>query len=87
MGEVAYPYENGDPDGSAYLFRLFTDPSAEAFQRFAEDYYETPIDVDVVRDIYALRPLTQGMVSRLNEEALVHELSEDLGAARYPTVA
>jgi hypothetical protein len=56
VGEVDYSQGTSDTDGSAYLFRLLTNPSAEAFQRFAEDYYETPIDLEVVQDVYRLDP-------------------------------
>lgn len=39
VGEIEYPDGESGPDGSAHLFELLMDPSPEAFQRFAEDYY------------------------------------------------
>ncbi|MGI5171623.1 hypothetical protein ACQEU3_45490 [Spirillospora sp. CA-253888] len=62
-GEIDYPKGSADPDGSAWLLDLLTDPTPEAFQRFAEDYYEVPVDLDAVRHVYALRPLTPRVVS------------------------
>ncbi|MFI6794955.1 hypothetical protein [Streptosporangium canum] len=40
VGEIDYPDGASDPDGAAYLFARLVDPFPEAFQRFAEDYYE-----------------------------------------------
>ncbi|MBA9003476.1 hypothetical protein [Thermomonospora cellulosilytica] len=85
VGEIDYPQNESDPDGSADLFGLLTNPSPEAYQQFAEDYYEVPVDLEAVRHIYALHPLTQDLVSRLNPEILIGDLTEDLAQARYPT--
>ena len=85
VGEIDYPAGKSDPDGSAGLFALLVDPSPEAFQRFAEDYYEVPVDLDAVHHVYALRPLTQEVVSALNAELTLEDLAEDLAAARYPS--
>jgi hypothetical protein len=47
-GEIDYPDGNSDPDGAAALFQLLIDPSPEAFQRFAQDYYEVPVHLEAV---------------------------------------
>ncbi|GAA4556771.1 hypothetical protein [Planotetraspora kaengkrachanensis] len=85
VGEIEYPEAERDPDGSAHLFALLIDPSPEAFQRFAEDYYEVPVNLDAVRHIYALRPLTQAVVTLLNADLTLEDLAEDLAACRYPS--
>jgi hypothetical protein len=85
VGEIDYPPNESDPDGSAGLFELLTDPSPEAYQRFAEEYYEVPVDLAAVRHVYALRPLTQELVSRLNPEVAIDDLAEDVAQVRYPT--
>jgi hypothetical protein len=85
VGQIDYPEGTRDPDGSAGLFELLIDPSPEAFQRFAEDYYEVAVGLDAVRHIYTLRPLTQEVVSVLNAELNLTDLAEDLAAARYPS--
>ncbi|MEU7004847.1 hypothetical protein [Nonomuraea sp. NPDC046570] len=87
VGEIDYPDGVSDPDGAAYLFARLVDPSPEAFRRFAEDYYEVPVDLDAVRDVYALRPLTQTVVTALNADLSLEDLADDLAAARYPSVA
>ncbi|MFI6509838.1 hypothetical protein ACIBCT_19725 [Streptosporangium sp. NPDC050855] len=85
VGEIDYPDGERDPDGSAHLFKLLTGPSPEAFQRFAEDYYEVSVDIDAVRHVYALRPLTQAVVTLLNADLTLEDLAEDLATARYPS--
>ncbi|MFI6450220.1 hypothetical protein ACIBF6_01575 [Streptosporangium amethystogenes] len=86
-GEIEYPDGASDPDGAAHLFALLVDPSAEAFQRFAGDRYEIPVDLDAVRHVYALRPLTQAVVTALNADLALKDLAEDLAASRYPSAA
>jgi hypothetical protein len=87
VGEIDYPDGAGDPDGAAYLFTRLVDPSPEAFQRFAEDYYEVPVDLVAVRHVYALRPLTQAVVTTLNADLSLADLTDDLAAARYSSLA
>ncbi|ACZ83281.1 hypothetical protein [Streptosporangium roseum] len=86
-GEIEYPDCESDPDGAAHLFGLLVDPPAEAFRRFAEDYYEVPVDLDAVRHVHALRPLTQAVVTALNADLTLRDLAEDLAASRYPSAA
>jgi hypothetical protein len=87
VGEIEYPNGESDPDGTAHLFGLLVDPSPEAFRRFAEEYYEVPVNLDAVRHVYALRPLTPAVVTTLNADVTLESLSEDLVAARYQSVS
>jgi hypothetical protein len=87
VGKIEYPDGEEDPDGVAHLFELLVDPSPEAFQRFAEEYYEVSFDLDAVRHVYALRPLTSAVVTALNADVTLEDLAEDLAAARYPVEA
>ncbi len=50
----------------------------EAFQRFAEDTYEIPVDLEAVQDVYTLRPLSRRLVSSLNSEVTLADLAEDI---------
>ncbi|MEV4190480.1 hypothetical protein [Streptomyces toxytricini] len=81
-GAIDFPA--GCSDGAAGLFELLVDRSPEAFQRFAEDCYEVPVDLEAVRDVYALRPLSQKLVSSLNSEATLVDLAEDIAEIGYP---
>ncbi|MFD8378324.1 hypothetical protein ACFV2X_07185 [Streptomyces sp. NPDC059679] len=84
-GTIDFPEEaTGDPDGAEYLFRLLVDRSAEAFQRWAEDYYEAPVNVRAVRHVLSSRPLTKGMVSALNPEITLTDLAGDITQIGYP---
>ncbi|WP_449063636.1 hypothetical protein [Planomonospora algeriensis] len=87
VGEIDYPDGVSDPDGATHLFARLVDPLPEAFWRFAEDYYEVPVDLEVVRHVYALRPLTQAVVTALNADLTMKDLADDLAAARYPSAA
>ncbi|MFI0351004.1 hypothetical protein [Actinomadura sp. 9N407] len=84
VGEIEYPEHWGDLDGAAGLFELLIDPAPEAYQRFARDYYEIPVDLEAVRHVYALRPLTREVISLLNAEFHMESLVQDLAAASYP---
>ncbi|WP_246075568.1 hypothetical protein [Nonomuraea terrae] len=87
VGEIDYPDGVSDPDGAAYLFERLVDPRPEAFQRYAEDYFDVAVGLDAVRHVHALRPLTQAVVTALNPHLLLADLAEDLATARYPSVA
>lgn len=73
-----------DPDGAGFLFRLLVDRSPEAFRDWAADHYERPVDLDAVRHIFALRPLTPAVVAALNSKVTLDELAEDIGEIGYP---
>lgn len=86
-GVIDFPAGHSDPDGAAGLFELLVDRSPEAFQRFAEDYHEVPVDLEAVRDVYALRPLSRRLVSSLNSEVTLADLAEDIAEIGYPQPA
>ncbi|MFI0960573.1 hypothetical protein ACH4S8_03985 [Streptomyces sp. NPDC021080] len=83
-GTIDFPPDHADPDGATGLFHLLVDRSPEAFQHFAEDYYEVSVDLEAVSALYALRPLTQELVSSLNAEVALADLAEDMSEIGYP---
>ncbi|MYY09971.1 hypothetical protein GT204_13865 [Streptomyces sp. SID4919] len=83
-GTIDIPEGHADPDGTTGLFSLLVDRSPEAFQRFAEDYYEVPVDQRAVGNVYALRPLDQELVSLLNAEVTLADLAQDISEIGYP---
>jgi hypothetical protein len=83
-GTIDFPKGAVDPDGATSLFELLVDPSPEAFQRFAEDYYEVSVDLGAVGQVYALRPLSQEVVSLLNPEISMVDLVQDMSEIGYP---
>jgi hypothetical protein len=72
-----------DPDGSGLLSILF-DGSGEAYRSFAPDYYEAPIGHAAVTHVFALRPLTQHVVSSLNPELTLDQLTDELQRSGEP---
>jgi len=86
-GTVDFPARDGDdPDGAAYVFELLVDRSAQAYAEWASDYHETDVDIDAVRHVLALRPLTAAVVAALNPEAELADLAEDMAEIGYPTL-
>lgn len=83
-GRIDFADDRDDPDGSGWMFDLPVDPRPEAFQSFAEDYYEWPVDLDAVRHIYEQRPLTQGVVARLNPDASFADVVKEAKDMGYP---
>ncbi|WP_062651656.1 hypothetical protein [Streptomyces maremycinicus] len=83
-GTIDFPDSAVDPDGAAGLFELLVDRSPEAFQRFAEDYYEVPVDLEAVSQVYALQPLLPELVSSLNPGVSLSDLAQDIREVGYP---
>ncbi|MET4921007.1 hypothetical protein P3L51_01265 [Streptomyces sp. PSRA5] len=83
-GTIDFPAGHDDPDGANRLFHLLADPSPEAYQRFAEDYYEVPVNLEAVRHIYALRPLTPALVSDLNAATSLPDLAGEIRGIGHP---
>ena len=83
VGSIEYP-EGDDPDGSAMLLAIL-DGNPATYQQWAQDYYEFPIPLGYVAQIYAQVPLNQDMVSALNQEGVVlEEIREDIMQIGYP---
>lgn len=80
-GKITFP--DGDfADGSEELLFIL-DGKPETYAVWASEYYERPIPVDAVKEIYAHKPLTQQLVSRLNPECSLEQLEEDLDKIGY----
>jgi hypothetical protein len=78
------PVRNADEDGADYLFELLADGRPEAYLTFAEDYYEVALDLEPIRHIYALMPLTEYVVTSLNPERRLQDLKDDIAEIGYP---
>ncbi|MEZ0446541.1 hypothetical protein [Cellulomonas sp. ICMP 17802] len=85
-GPVALP-PGEDPDGADWLFEVLVDGTPSGYQRFAEEYYETPADLRAISAVFALDPLTEALVERLNPETTVEELAGDIVQIGYPRLA
>lgn len=71
-------------DDVTWLFELLVDGTPEAYQEFAEDYYEEDVDLDAITEVFTLRPLTDALVRRLNPDVTVAYLADDIAEIDYP---
>jgi hypothetical protein len=84
-GDIAFPDSDGaDPDGADWLLDLLTDPAPTGYALFAEEYFEVKVDVQAVRLVYALTPLTEELVQWLNPERSLADLDDDITEIGYP---
>ncbi|MFJ9417136.1 hypothetical protein ACIRPT_23520 [Streptomyces sp. NPDC101227] len=86
-GEIDFPDGYADPDGADWLFQPLTTPTPEAFKEFAEDYYETTVDLDAVRRVYDLRPLNRRTVRALNATTSLKAVAAAAVGIGHPTDA
>jgi hypothetical protein len=60
------------------------DGDPETYVRFAYDYYEKTLNIDLVRELYLLNPLTPALVSEINPDAKWNGLLTDAQEIGYP---
>ncbi len=73
-----------DRDGADHLFELLADGRPEAYLTFAEDYFEVQLEIEPIRHVYALMPLTEYVVTSLNPERRLADLAEGIAEIGYP---
>ncbi|HST83097.1 MAG TPA: hypothetical protein VLL08_15285 [Kineosporiaceae bacterium] len=83
-GDIEFP-PGADPDGADWLFQVVVEADPAFYRQFAESWHERTLDEDTVREIFALRPLTDEMVRRLNPDVTVTDLSDVLITIGYPS--
>jgi hypothetical protein len=82
IGEIDYPAEK-NPDGlENLLFILSGNP--QTYKEFAEEYYETKINISDIEYIYEHQPLTEKLVERLNQDVSLKKLKKDIKEIGYP---
>ncbi|MFI7007174.1 hypothetical protein [Streptomyces sp. NPDC050145] len=57
-GDITFPEGEPDGDGAAWLLRLLVDGTPEAFRDWAQEYYERPVDLAAVREVFATHTAT-----------------------------
>jgi len=78
------PVEGVEKDGADQLFDVLADGRPEAYLSFAEDYFEQALDLEAIRHVYALMPLTEYVVTSLNRQRRLSDLSEGIAEIGYP---
>lgn len=83
VGPVQFPPNHPDPDGSEFLLSPL-DGRPGTYRAWAADYYERDVELAAVEHVYGHRPLSPGVVGRLNPEVSLGELAADIGEIGYP---
>jgi hypothetical protein len=83
-GFVRYP-DSPYADGAGELLHLLVDPSPAAYQAWAEEYCQRPVDLAAVARVYELQPLTPRLVAALNPECALEELLPEQREIGYPS--
>ncbi|MEV6287155.1 hypothetical protein [Kribbella sp. NPDC051770] len=80
---VSGPVAPSGDDGAERLFGVLTE-GPDGYLPLAEDRYEVALDLDAIRHVYALMPLTEYVVTLLNRNRKLADLKEDLAEIGYP---
>jgi hypothetical protein len=83
-GDVAYPSDNTDVDGSGWLFAQLLDGSPQGYSEFASQYFGLNLELSDIAAVYLGEPLTREQVRRMNPERNWDELVEELEQMGYP---
>lgn len=83
-GPVELPAEG--EDGTGHLFHVLAAGTPEAYADWARDHYERELDLDAVRHVFALRPLTADVVKALAPEADPGAVAAAVAGIGYPLV-
>lgn len=80
-GEINFPIGE-DPDGSEELLALL-DGNPKTYQEWAQDYYERPINLSAVMYVYTHHPLTQKVVTALNNDLPLVDAEDEARTIGY----
>lgn len=82
-GQVEFPAGKEDPDGSVSLLQ-YLDGRPPTYREWASNYYERTVPQAAVQSIYAHRPLDQRLVTELNADVFLSDLTADVDEIGYP---
>lgn len=82
-GPVELPTTDGDPDGADWLFAEL-DGQPETYRSYALDYFEKEIGLSSIVHVYEHKPLTQEVLSALNPDLSLSDMTDDLHEIDYP---
>ncbi|MGW0433978.1 hypothetical protein ACWDV4_15735 [Micromonospora sp. NPDC003197] len=89
-GDVTMPKDEEqkdeeDADGANELFTMLIAGTPEAYQRHFGS--ARPLELDAIAHVYGLKPLTEEIVSTLNPDVQLSDLTADVREIGYPTAA
>jgi hypothetical protein len=83
-GPVTFPVADGDPDGADWLFEQY-DGEPVTYRDYALDYWEKEIDLAAISHVYRHEPLSGEVLSALNPDVSLSDMTDDLTEIGYPT--
>jgi hypothetical protein len=83
-GKVSFP-AGDDPDGSEWMLSIL-DGNPNTYKSWAEDYYERPVSLPAVQQIYEHAPLTAELVQALSATVEFEALLADALEIGYSVV-
>jgi hypothetical protein len=84
FGNVTYPSDGADADGSGWLFAQLLDGSPQSYLAFAAEYFGADLQLADVAAVYQGSPLAREQVLRMNPARDWDELVEELEQIGYP---
>lgn len=81
-GSIEFP-DGHDPDGSEQLLAGF-DGKPLTYRDWAEEYFETPVALAAVAQVFKHNPLTDELVKALNADVSLHDIEAELVEIGYP---
>jgi hypothetical protein len=81
-GTISFP-EGDDPDGSGWMLSIL-DGSPVTYKEWAEEYFDRPINLEAIEQIYGGVMLTRGLVGELNSEIDFTDILADAAEIDYP---
>jgi len=81
IGDIHFP-SGQSPDGSADLLSQLNGIPA-TYQKWAEAYYDRPVNIDAVKAIYRHDPLTETIIRSLNPDLVLEDLHSDIAEIGY----
>jgi hypothetical protein len=85
IGNISYPVGE-DPDGSGWMLSIL-DGNPDTYRNWAESYYEHPISLSAVQQVYEYLSLTPEIVRELNPNINFASIVADADEIGYPQAA
>ena len=82
IGTIDFPNDS-DADGSASLLFIL-DGKPTTYQEWAESYYDKPVPLDCVQQVYRHVVLTDHVIRGLNPAISMSDLANDIAEIGYP---
>ncbi len=63
----------------------FLTQKEEYYHKWAENYYEKIIDLDIIKKIFSFSKLNNELIGKLNNNVTLKDLKEDIEEIGYPS--